>query len=281
MLHKLKTYSTFLNVFVVAMTLSYPCYGFWREDIQDGAPKVQIDFSKIPNAIPKVETLSKLGNPLFYDVEGHRYYVSKSSHGFHKEGYASWYGTKFHGRKTSSGEPYNMFAMTAAHRTLPIPCYVRVTNFENGKQIIVKVNDRGPFHDDRIIDLSYAAANKLDILKNGTAYVQVDAIDPQRYNEQQGFTHKQNKRNTPNRPYSQKHLIYLQVGAFEQRFQAKQFARKIKPLLTERVNIYEVKLSQRSIYRIKIGPLLDHIEGLAINQRLKDAGLTGGMLTTS
>lgn len=274
-----KKYRFIYGWLLITSMISTHCYGFWREDIKDSAPDVHIDFSKIPDAIPKIEPRSELGNPPFYEVAGHRYYVSPSSRGYHKAGYASWYGSKFHGRSTSSGEPYDMFAMTAANRTLPIPCYVRVTNLDNGKQIVVKVNDRGPFHEDRIIDLSYAAANKLDMLKKGTAYVQVDAIDPQQYDEQRGITETLTAKRH-NRPHSRQHLLYLQVGAFEQRFKARQLVKKIKPLLAEKINIYEVKLHNRKIYRIKIGPLLDNIEGLAVNQRLKDAGVMEGIITS-
>jgi rare lipoprotein A len=116
------------------------------------------------------------GNPASYEVFGTRYHVLQSSDGYRDSGVASWYGNDFHGKKTSSGEPYDMFALTAAHKTLPIPTWVEVTNRRNGKTIIVKVNDRGPFVNDRIIDLSYAAALELDIVRTGTAPVFVRAL---------------------------------------------------------------------------------------------------------
>ena len=119
---------------------------------------------------------SDRGNPPFYDALGKRYYVLASSAGYRERGVASWYGRDFHGLATSSGETYNMHAMTAAHKTLPIPTWVQVTNLENGKNVIVKVNDRGPFVDDRLIDLSYAAAVELDMVRNGTARVEVRAL---------------------------------------------------------------------------------------------------------
>lgn len=144
----------------------------------DAAPKKQMDVSNIPDAIPKNEPKSRYGNPKSYVVFDKRYYVMESSKGFIEKGIASWYGTKFHGRRTSSGETYDMHAMTAAHKTLPLPTYVKVTNLGNGKHIIVKVNDRGPFHENRIIDLSYTAAIKLDIVKTGTGLVEVSAIEP-------------------------------------------------------------------------------------------------------
>jgi len=119
---------------------------------------------------------SDRGNPPFYEVFGERYYVMDSSDGFRERGVASWYGRDFHGRQTSSGEVYDMRQMTAAHKTLPLPTWVEVTNLTNGKQVVVKVNDRGPFVDDRIIDLSQRAAEELDMIRNGTARVQVRAL---------------------------------------------------------------------------------------------------------
>jgi rare lipoprotein A len=129
-----------------------------------------------PDAIPREEPRSASGNPPFYDVAGHRYIVLASAAGYHERGVASWYGPDFHGLRTATGERYDMFAMTAAHKTLPIPCYARVTNLDNGRSIVVRINDRGPFVANRIIDLSYSAASKLDMIRNGTAFVQVEAL---------------------------------------------------------------------------------------------------------
>jgi rare lipoprotein A len=134
----------------------------------------------IADAVPRVEPKSKYGNPASYVVRGKRYRTKGSSAGHVERGLASWYGKQFHGRKTSSGERYNMYAMTAAHKTLPLPTYVRVTNLENGRSAVVKVNDRGPFHGPRVIDLSYSAAKKLGVVQKGTAMVEVRAIDPNR-----------------------------------------------------------------------------------------------------
>jgi rare lipoprotein A len=132
----------------------------------------------IPDAVPKVEPLSRYGNPPFYEVFGKRYYVLSSSVAYLERGVASWYGPGFHQVRTSNGETYDMYAMTAAHKTLPLPAYVRVTNLENGRSVVVRVNDRGPFVGNRIIDLSYTAAARLDMLRNGTAMVEVRGIDP-------------------------------------------------------------------------------------------------------
>jgi len=132
----------------------------------------------VPDAIPRLEPRARYGNPPFYDVFGKRYYVLSSSVGYWERGVASWYGPGFHKERTSTGEPYDMYGMTAAHKTLPLPAYVRVTNLQNGRSVVVRVNDRGPFVGNRIIDLSYTAAAKLDMLRNGTAMVEVRAIDP-------------------------------------------------------------------------------------------------------
>ena len=131
-----------------------------------------------PDAVPRVEPRSRYGNPPFYDVFGKRYYVLSSSVAYVERGVASWYGPGFHQVKTSNGETYDMYGMTAAHRTLPLPAYVRVTNLQNGRSVVVRVNDRGPFVANRIIDLSYSAALRLDMLRSGTAMVEVRAIDP-------------------------------------------------------------------------------------------------------
>ena len=132
----------------------------------------------VPDAVPKVEPLSRYGNPPYYEVFGKRYYVLSSSVDYLERGVASWYGPGFHEVRTSSGETYDMYAMTAAHKTLPLPAYVRVTNLENGRSDVVRVNDRGPFVGNRVIDLSYTAAARLDMLRNGTAMVEVRGIDP-------------------------------------------------------------------------------------------------------
>jgi rare lipoprotein A len=131
-----------------------------------------------PDAVPHAEPRSRYGNPPFYDVFGKRYYVLSSSTGYVERGVASWYGPGFHKERTSTGEPYDMYGMTAAHKSLPLPAYVRVTNLQNGRSVVVRVNDRGPFVGNRIIDLSYTAAAKLDMLHDGTAMVEIRTIDP-------------------------------------------------------------------------------------------------------
>lgn len=136
------------------------------------------DLAAIPDAVPRTEPRSRYGNPSSYVVFGRRYYLLASSEGHVERGTASWYGPGFHAARTSSGEPYDMYAMTAAHKTLPLPAYARVTNLRNGRSVVVRINDRGPFVGDRIIDLSYTAAWKLDMLRTGTAPVEVRVLSP-------------------------------------------------------------------------------------------------------
>jgi rare lipoprotein A len=134
--------------------------------------------STVPDAVPRAEPRSAHGNPPFYEVNGERYQVRASADNYVERGVASWYGPDFHGKNTSSGERYDMYGMTAAHKTLPIPCYARITNLGNGRSIVVRINDRGPFVDNRIVDLSYAAATKLDIVRTGTAFVELRTVGP-------------------------------------------------------------------------------------------------------
>ena len=173
-----------LVVCIIVVTL--PACGFFSglrssTVTQDSAPNVVMNASKIKDAEPRVEPKSRGGNASVYTVFGKSYRVLDSAKGFKERGDASWYGKKFHGRDTANGERYDMFQMTAAHKHLPLPSYVRVTNLENRKSTIVRVNDRGPFHGGRIIDLSYAAATKIDMLKKGTARVEIEVIDPKQW----------------------------------------------------------------------------------------------------
>lgn len=164
---------------LIIAIMSFLLYGCMSEP-KDGLPKDhgKINLSKIKSPEPKKEPKSKYGNPKEYVVFDKKYNVLDTAYGYTEIGLASWYGTKFHGKRTSSGEPYDMYSMVAAHKHLPLPTYAKVTNLENGKEIIVKIIDRGPFKDDRVIDLSYVAAAKLGIIDNGTAIVKIEAINP-------------------------------------------------------------------------------------------------------
>lgn len=220
----------------------------------DAAPNKQVDVANIPNAVPKNEAKSRYGNPKSYVVFGKRYYVMESGKGFAEKGIASWYGTKFHGKRTSSGETYDMYAMTAAHKTLPLPTYLKVTNLNNGRHIIVKVNDRGPFHENRIIDLSYTAAIKLDIVKYGTGLVEVRAIEP-------GQSMPANSGGgAPVKTVlvsNGKAGFFIQVGSFGKLINAENLRQKLGPFGEHLVKISQVVVSGDTLYRVRIGPLSD------------------------
>ena len=145
---------------------------------RDGTPEFRADLANVPDAVPRPEPRTAAGNKSPYTVLGKTYRVRPVPPGHRERGLGSWYGTKFHGRKTSLGDPYDVYTMTAAHKTLPLPSYVRVTNLENGKRAVVRVNDRGPFHEDRVIDLSYAAAYRLGYANKGTALLELEVLDP-------------------------------------------------------------------------------------------------------
>jgi rare lipoprotein A len=236
---------------------------YWQA--HDGAPTENIDVSKIPDAVPKVEPRSKYGNPASYVALGRRYFVMNSAEGYHEKGIASWYGTKFHGQRTSCGEPYDLKGMTAAHRTLPLPTYVQVTNLTNHRQVIVKVNDRGPFAENRIMDLSYVAAKKLGVTARGTALVEVRAIDPR------------NPQAVINKPLAPelhgKPLLYLQIGAFSQQVNAVKTASLVKTWTASPVVVKAGQRNGIAIYRVQIGPLPSVDNSDALYDRLKAAGL--------
>lgn len=258
----------------------------------DSAPRGHFDASNIPDAVPKAEPLSRYGNADSYVVSGKRYYVLKSAKGYDKVGNASWYGTKFHGQYTSSREPYNMFSMTAASTVLPIPCYVRVTNLKNNRSAIVKVNDRGPFHANRIIDLSYAAASKLGYADEGTARVRVTAIDAGAPTPNTVFAQNAVK-DTP-APVAAKILakkpvqlaqnshnkapVYLQVGAFKTRDKAvsvSQQVARIAQLDHAQVAVKEAYSSGKTrVYRVHIGPLVDDSKSKQVTQLLTQHGFS-------
>ena len=231
----------------------------------DSAPDQDIDVSRIPDAVPRYEPRSKYGNPDSYVVKGRRYHVMDDAFDYRERGIASWYGKKFHGHRTSSGEPYNMYAMTAAHKQLPLPTYVRVTNLENQRSIVVRVNDRGPFHANRIIDLSYAAAKKLGISAKGTGMVEVSAIQPGAKQP----TPRQVESHTP-APQTEFQL-YLQVGAFVSRHNAEQLQQKLRTRFTQ-LNIHSGYNPENNIYRVRIGPLASVAEADRLAETLSQQG---------
>jgi len=222
---------------------------------RDSAPKKPVDVTTIPDAVPKYETRSKYGNPESYVVFGKRYYVMNNNRKFTQQGIASWYGKKFHGKRTSSGESYDMYAMTAAHKTLILPAYVEVTNLENGKKAIVKVNDRGPFHENRIIDLSFSAATKLDVVAKGTAIVKIRVVDPGYVPEHVSGNRGESVETVL--PVNTAREFFIQVGAFSELHNAENLRRKLIIIGSALVKVSQVVIDNRSLYRVRIGPLSD------------------------
>ena len=254
------------------------------------------------DAVPQVLSKSKYGNPPVYEVAGRFYQTMDSAEGYLEQGIASWYGSKFHGRLTSSREVYDMYLMTAAHRYLPIPTFVEVTNRKNGKSVIVKVNDRGPFHDDRIIDLSYAAAVRLGVIATGTAPVEVRAVSVMNQATSDPGTHSPTvkkvtyvgkrsvkksstaparlaKRTHSIRPVSSylidsgsmKSGIFIQLGAYSKKINAHSMEQRVQDIIpTAVVNV--VPSIDRKIYFVQLGPLYSHA---LVNDLVKDLSRGG------
>jgi len=245
----------------------------------------------VPDAVPRVEPRSRYGNPPFYEVFGKRYTVLPTSVGYVERGVASWYGPGFHEVRTSTGEPYDMFGMTAAHKTLPLPVYVRVTNLQNGRSIVVRVNDRGPFVGNRIIDLSYTAAAKLDMLRNGTAFVEVRAIDPSMPEPlvlaatplplSPGTSAPPPGLGSPGAPAPPAPLatgLFIQAGAFANPANAERLADKLRGGGFGTVFVRESENAGRKLYRVRIGPVPDVSEFDRVVAALAEAGVADARL---
>ncbi|KDE40371.1 MAG: septal ring lytic transglycosylase RlpA family protein [Nitrincola lacisaponensis] len=239
---------------------SRPTDSFGRYSMQhDKAPVNPPDVSKVPDAVPRYEPHSRGGNRSPYEVFGQTYTVLPSAEGYRETGIASWYGMKFHGHLTSNGEVYDMYEMTAAHKSLPLPTFARVTNLDNGRSVIVRVNDRGPFHDDRLIDLSYAAAYRLDILQQGTGRVKVEAITPRPEAHMLASAGPVSQASSSVSPVSLRashDRRYLQVGAFATEESARRAQQQVQSVANGLpVGIYTAAPSGSVVYRVKIGPL--------------------------
>lgn len=212
--------------------------------------------TQVSDAVPRVEPLSRGGNPSSYVVFGKRYYPMRNSRGFVQRGIASWYGSKFHGRKTSNGETYDMYQMSAAHTRLPLPTYVEVTNLENGRQVVVRVNDRGPFHGNRVIDLSYAAASRIGMLGKGTALVEIRAIDPRSWGKPPPRVAAAPPAGSqPTAPASAAPRIFLQAGAFSDAGNAERLRARLEGNLARAVRVAPAAAAMGRIHRVQIGPL--------------------------
>lgn len=215
------------------------------------------------DSVPRDEPRARHGNPAFYEVAGRRYVVLPTAAGYVEQGIASWYGPDFHGGRTATGETYDMDAMTGAHPTLPLPAWVRVTNLENGRSVVVRLNDRGPFSKNRIIDLSRAAAEQLDMIRTGTARVEVrslasgDAGPP-----------------PPARPPG----YYAQAGAFSGRENAEALAGRLRDAGIQGVAVSEALIDGRPMFRVRAGPVASLAEFDALIERLRAAGAAAARL---
>jgi len=231
---------------------------------QDAAPTLVLDPDRIADAVPQQTEIRAAGNVSPYTVNGVEYRVMPVADAFRyrARGKASWYGSKFHGHQTSNGEIYNMYEMSAAHKTLPIPCYAKVTNLENGRTAIVRVNDRGPFHSERVIDLSYAAATKLGYMASGVASVQIEVIDPEVWQQS-----AQTVVASPQPPASEALAdavaeavaelpkLYLQAAALSEAASAESLSAQLRKLIDEPVSISSTERAALTLYRVRIGPL--------------------------
>jgi rare lipoprotein A len=245
---------------------------------RQSAPLARQPASEPSTASPMQPPRSQRGNPPFYDVLGKRYHVLPTSAGYVQRGVASWYGRDFHGLATSSGEVYNMHAMTAAHTTLPLPTWVEVTNLANGKRVVVKVNDRGPFVDDRLIDLSYAAATALDMVQRGTTRVEVRAVAPplDAYRTEGTTAAAPATSVTPGAAVAAERM-FLQIGAFAEVENAERLVARLRASGFMNSTVVS-EPNERRLHRVWLGPVRDSVEFDALDARLRAIGVSGSRL---
>tara|TARA_X000001388_G_C2225049_1_gene120809 strand:- start:1230 stop:1982 length:753 start_codon:yes stop_codon:yes gene_type:complete len=246
------------------------------------------DVSQIPDAVPTPHTGAYKASP--YTVLGQRYHPMQDGRSYREEGTASWYGTKFHGQNTANGELYDLYGMTAAHKTLPLPSYVEVTNLENGRKVIVRVNDRGPFYSDRIIDLSFAAAKKLGYSDQGTAHVLVQGIDPVAWQQQNNPNYLVTREAVSDAPVAAalppepvenvQTGLYLQVGAFSSNQAAEALRQRVQGVVGGTVWVSPVQVDTRTLHRVRVGPLASQDEARRMIETLRVANLGTPTLVT-
>ncbi len=264
-------------------------------------PAPPADVLSIPDAVPREEPRGTRGNPPFYEVFGKRYYVLASSEGFVERGTASWYGPGFHAAATSMGEPYNMYAMTAAHKTLPLPAYAEVTNLRNGRKVVVRINDRGPFVGDRIIDLSYTAAAKLDMLLQGTAPVEVRVISPGSPGAGSAVAPNAPAAppprvfpTVPNMPPPEAPSVtvvnapppkipgaapmFIQAGVFADHENARRRVEMLLAAGVELASLDEIPRNERALHRVRVGPFASVEEFDLTMKRLRELGVVDARL---
>jgi rare lipoprotein A len=241
---------------------------------QDRAPDRVLDISTIPEIVPEPIVRTLAGNRSPYTVLGKSYTVMATEEGYSERGVASWYGEKFHGHRTSNGEIFDMYSASAAHKSLPIPSFLQVTNLDNNRSIIVRVNDRGPFHGDRIVDLSYAAAMKLGYANRGTARVQLDAIMPPASSVETRAYPVSSTRISGGNSIAMATRQFIQVGAFSNRDTALRLTDQLQEITSLPVFVQEVtNTSSQKLHRVRIGPIVDRNEIQNITERVVAANL--------
>ena len=250
----------------------YTAGGLYAPGVADGGPSSAIDISGLVEPVPRDEPRARQGNRSPYKVLGKSYHVLDSSKGFRERGLASWYGTKFNGRATSSSELYDICLFTAAHKTLPLPSYVRVTNLDNGRSLVVRVNDRGPFHPGRVMDLSYAAAVRLGVDRTGTARVELESVGPgdSAPGHRQAAVREPVEQTTPgfgsaSRPAGD---AVIQAGSFSERSNARRLADRLQEGGVGGVDVDHAEVDGRDIWRVRIGPVgRDDMDGVLARLR--------------
>lgn len=254
---------------------------------QDRAPAGNFDVSGLQDAVPRFEAPRRAGNKSPYEVWGERYRVLDSNEGYVARGIASWYGEKFHGHKTSNGETFNMYAMSAAHKSLRIPSYARVTNLDNGRSVIVRVNDRGPFHDDRLIDLSYAAAKKLGYQGRGTARVEVAAISvrPDGAMTIAGEPWQGPSANTPATTQATAAIgsgegHFVQLASFGSRSPAEQLLARVQAATEDPARVRAITTGEGRFHRVQVGPFASEWDAREAQDRLERLGFRRSILLT-
>ena len=251
--------------------LMISCAGEQKKEPEpgDGPSPIDLKASDVADAVPRTEPLARYGNQSPYEVFGKKYTVMQSNKGYHEQGVASWYGSKFHGRRTSSGEPYDMHLATAAHKSLPLPTYAVVTNLDNGRKVIVKINDRGPFKSGRLIDMSYGAALRLGMIATGTARVDVRVIDVDSGSKEQKIadTAADNGVDT-GVDAGNNGETWLQAGAYGRREGAEQLAGQLEQADVSPVSIYKTG----NLFRVWLGPYLSSVELESVIARVIELG---------
>lgn len=265
-----------LTCFVLVACSSKPSRYKIEQDVDPGG---QFDVSNVPEIVPKWEPLSPQGNQASYEVLGERYRVLPADSVYEEEGLASWYGLKFHGELTSNGETYDMYSFSAAHKTLPLPSYVKVTNLENNQELIVRVNDRGPFHSDRIIDLSYAAAIKLGYKDKGTARVKLERLNvlpPDTSDSAKTTARKQSVQ-----PLSDRLVPFVQVAAFSSYDLAEAMGKRVQGVLPgSNVFLADTQTTTGLLYRVRVGPFGTSQEAERAVEALASSGVGAPQVIT-